>query len=149
LLVREEALMTRDEALAFFQRRQRNYDLRDPVALTADHAPDGIVRSPMFPRATGSREIEHAYRALFATFPDWQIRLEDPILDEDRAAQFFVVNATHVGDFMGLPGSGRRFEIQGALLFRLKDGLIADERRVYDFTALLMQLGVLRGKLAR
>lgn len=34
-------------------------------------------------------------------------------------------------------------------LFEMKDGLIAQERRYYDFTGLLMQLGVLRGKPAK
>jgi hypothetical protein len=28
----------------------------------------------------------------------------------------------------------------------MRDGLIADERRIYDFTGLLIQLGVLRSK---
>jgi hypothetical protein len=30
----------------------------------------------------------------------------------------------------------------------MKDGLIAHERRIYDFAGLLMQVGVLRGKSA-
>jgi hypothetical protein len=50
---------------------------------------------------------------------------------------------------MGLEGSGRKFEIQGVRFFKLKDGLIAYERRYYDFTGFLIQLGVLRGKPAR
>jgi hypothetical protein len=50
---------------------------------------------------------------------------------------------------MGLPGSGRAFDIEGVRVFEMKDGLIAHERRYYDFTGLLIQLGVLRGKPAR
>ena len=34
------------------------------------------------------------------------------------------------------------------MLYRLDDGLIAEERRIYDFTGLLMQVGVLKGKPA-
>jgi hypothetical protein len=34
-------------------------------------------------------------------------------------------------------------------MFEMKDGLIVHERRYYDFTGLLIQLGVLRGKPAR
>jgi hypothetical protein len=34
-------------------------------------------------------------------------------------------------------------------LFEMQDGLIAYERRYYDFTGLLIQLGILRGKPAR
>jgi hypothetical protein len=59
------------------------------------------------------------------------------------------VHATHVHEFMGLPGSGRKVDIQGMRLMKMRDGLIAYERRYYDFTGLLIQLGVLRGKPAR
>jgi hypothetical protein len=34
-------------------------------------------------------------------------------------------------------------------MFQMKDGLIAHERRIYDFTGLLIQLGILRGKPAK
>jgi predicted ester cyclase len=59
------------------------------------------------------------------------------------------VAATHAGDFMGLPGSGKRFDIDGVQLFEMKDGLIAYERRYYDFTGMLIELGILRAKPAR
>ena len=61
-------------------------------------------------------------------------------------AEPFTVSATHVGEFMGLAGCGRRFEIQGVQLFEMREGLIARERRYYDFTGMLIQLGVLRSK---
>ncbi len=62
----------------------------------------------------------------------------------------FSVVATHQGDFMGFQGTGRRCSFEGVSLFELSaDGLIAAERRVYDFTGLLAQLGVLRVRPAR
>jgi steroid delta-isomerase-like uncharacterized protein len=141
--------MTHDEVVSFLGKRQDAYARHDAAALAADHTPDGIVNSPMFAQIQGRPDIEAAYRALFASFSDWSIVLDVPIVDGDRAAQPFSVSATHTGDFMGLPGSGRRFRLHGALIFRMRDGLIAEERRVYDFTALLIQLGILRGKLAK
>ncbi|MBP1606970.1 MAG: hypothetical protein H6Q08_2344, partial [Acidobacteria bacterium] len=35
---------------------------------------------------------------------------------------------------------------QGVFLLRLRGGAIAEERRIYDFTGLLTQIGVLRAK---
>jgi hypothetical protein len=46
-----------------------------------------------------------------------------------------------------MPATGRRIERTMAY-FTLHDGLIAQERRVYDFTSMLMQLGVLKAKPA-
>ncbi|MBA2301044.1 MAG: hypothetical protein H0W08_00255 [Acidobacteria bacterium] len=49
---------------------------------------------------------------------------------------------------MGIPGSGKRIEFDCVLILDLYDGLIKRERRIYDFTGMLIQLGVLRGKPA-
>jgi hypothetical protein len=51
---------------------------------------------------------------------------------------------------MGLEGTGRRCSFEGASLFELSpELLIMSERRFYDFTGLLAQLGVLRVRPAR
>jgi predicted ester cyclase len=48
--------------------------------------------------------------------------------------------------FMGIPGSGRRVEFECVLIYDFQDGLIRRERRIDDFTGMLIQAGVLRGK---
>jgi len=141
--------MTRDEIQTLFAHRERAWRDRDAAALASSHTDHGVVASPMFPTVHGRAEIREAYRSLFRIFPDWTLTGEDPVIDGDRVAQPFTATATHAGDFMGLEGTGRRFNIQGVLLFRLEDGLIADERRVYDFTGLLVQIGIMRMKPAK
>jgi hypothetical protein len=47
---------------------------------------------------------------------------------------------------MGLPASGRKAQFQGVRILRIENNLIQDEQRLYDFTSLLMQVGVLRAK---
>jgi steroid delta-isomerase-like uncharacterized protein len=121
---------------------------RDAAALAAGYAPDAVVSSPMFGRAEGREAIEHSFTSLFRTFPDWDITLNEPCVDGNRAMQAAKVRATQRGDFMGLPPSGRRTEFECVLMFEIADGLIARERRVYDFTGVLIQLGVLKGKPA-
>jgi hypothetical protein len=37
-------------------------------------------------------------------------------------------------------------EVQVALLLKIADGLVIDERRIYDFTGVLVQVGVLKAK---
>jgi hypothetical protein len=141
--------MTRDEIIAFFDSRQSAWRSRDPHVLTECHAPAGVVVSPMFGTLHGRQAIGDSYRALFSIFPDWDLVSEPALIDGNRVAQPFSVTATHVGEFMGLAGTNRRFQIQGVRLFEMADGLIAHERRMYDFTGLLIQVGVLRGKPAK
>lgn len=138
--------MTRESIVDFFAQRQQYWAARDADGLASSNATDGTVVSPMFKQVRGREAIATSYRRLFETFPDWGFESEALIIDGDRVAQPFSASATHVGEFMGLPGTGRRFQVQGVRLFRLADELIQEERRVYDFTALLIQIGVLRSK---
>ena len=141
--------MTRDDAIKVLNHQQEAWNARDPEALARDYADDGTVISPIFRTVHGQAAIVESFRALFTTFPDWQYTAQELLVDGDTGAETFVVRATHAREFMGLPGSGRKFEIQGVRIFRLKERKITYERRYYDFTGFLIQLGVLRGKPAR
>jgi predicted ester cyclase len=140
--------MSPDDIRAFFADRQSDWQRRDPDALARCYSENSEVFSPMFGALRGRVAIADSYRALFAVFPDWDLRTEDLLIDDDRAAQIFSVNATHVGEFMGLPGTNRRFEIHGVRLCVMGDGIIHAERRLYDFTSLLIQVGAMRSKPA-
>ena len=141
--------MTHDDVAKFFALQQQEWKARDAEALARRHAETGTIVSPIFRTVQGRDDILESYQSLFETFPDWDYTAEQLVVDGDSAAEEFVVHATHSGDFMGLPASGRRFEIQGVRVFEMKDDLIAYERRYYDFTGLLIQLGILRSKPAR
>lgn len=138
--------MTADQIREFFTSQEAHWRSRDAEALARGHAPDGTLVSPIFRTVTGARAIAVSYTTLFDIFPDWNFKAEDLVIDGNRVAQPFTATATHLGEFMGLPGTGKGFTIQGVCLFTMRDGLIAHERRYYDFTGLLMQIGVLKGK---
>ncbi|HUF22799.1 MAG TPA: ester cyclase [Vicinamibacterales bacterium] len=138
--------MTPDEIRAFFDGQQAHWRDRDGAALAEGHAPDGTIVSPIFRTVTGSRAIAVSYTTLFDIFPDWDLQAEELLIDGNRVAQPFSVTATHRGEFMGLAGTGKPFSIQGVRLFTMRDGRIAHERRYYDFTGLLLQIGILKTK---
>jgi steroid delta-isomerase-like uncharacterized protein len=141
--------MANDQLVAFIDRHTAAWNRHDATALCLNHAQDGVVLSPMFARIEGRPQICASYASLFAVFPDWQLRFAAPIIDGNRVALPFSVAATHQGEFMGLPGTGRRCEFEGVSLLELDEDLhIREERRVYDFTGLLTRLGVLKVKPA-
>ena len=71
---------------------------------------------------------------------------DDLLIDGDRVVQVGRMSGTHSGDFFGLAPTGRHVECQVALVLTVADGLVADERRIYDFTGVLVQVGVLKAK---
>ena len=140
--------MTRDDIFAIFTRRENAWRARDPVALANDHSPDGVVVSPTGGVLEGRAEIERIYRVWFTAFPDLMLSTEDLLVDGDRAALLCRITGSHAGEFFGVAPTGRRIEVAGAFIYRLQDGHIVHERRVLDFTGLLVQVGVLRAKPA-
>ena len=138
--------MTREQIVVVLNSMQRAWNTRDAAGLAAAHADDGVVMSPIFGEVKGRAAIEKSYRELFRAFADWVLTFEDLIVDGDRAAQTFQATATHTSDLFGVEATHRRFRAQGVLLFEFRDGKITNERRLYDFTGLLLQVGVLKAK---
>jgi hypothetical protein len=67
-------------------------------------------------------------------------------VDLPHVANFETLRGTHTNEFLGHPGTNRRFEIHLARLMTVVNGLITHQRVIYDFTGWLVQLGVLRAK---
>ena len=140
--------MTREEILAFLARRQSAFVRRDVAALTADHAEDGLLESPAGGTVQGRAAIEKVYHSFLNAFPDVVFEDEEPLVDGNRVAQLTTVVGTDFGGFMGVPPTGRHFRFRMVRLYTFDDGEITVERRIYDFTGLLVQIGVLKAKPA-
>jgi steroid delta-isomerase-like uncharacterized protein len=144
----QEAVMTREEIASLFERRAENWRRHDAAALAADHSPDCVVISPTGGVLEGREEIERIYRIWFTAFPDIVLTNQDLLIDDNRVALVFNISGTHAGDFFGLHATGRHLEATCAFVYTLTDGSIVHERRVLDFTGVLIQVGVLRAKPA-
>ncbi|MDM7995536.1 MAG: ester cyclase [Acidobacteriota bacterium] len=140
--------MSREEIVSFFAGRDEAWNRHDFSALTQDHTVDCEVESPVGGSVKGRDAIQNIYKGWFSSFPDVEYRTEHLLIDENRAAQFVLMTGIQRGEFCGLAPTGKRFEIRCAFLFSFKDHKIAHEIRIYDFTGMLLQLGVLKAKPA-
>jgi steroid delta-isomerase-like uncharacterized protein len=85
--------------------------------------------------------IERTSRGL----ADPQFTVEDVIAEGDRVAVRLTSSATHVGELMGMPPSGKRYSIGEIHIFRLRDGKIAEPWHQLDQMAMMRQLGAMPG----
>jgi steroid delta-isomerase-like uncharacterized protein len=139
--------MSRDQIEALVERRLRAWNARDAPALTEDHAPDCVVDSPLAGGPTRGRDaIEHLYAAYFRAFTDFHLDQGAVLVDGDQVAIFATASGTDHGGFMGMPPTGRAVKVPIVFLYEVRDGLIVADRRVYDFTGLLVQIGILKAK---
>lgn len=138
--------MTRDEILSIVDRRVAAWNAHDVAGASALHSENGVVISPTGGVLEGRDEIARVNRLWFSAFPDLQFRTDDVLVDGDRAVQVIHASGTHAGEFFGVAPTGRHIEVQMVMILTFADGLIVDERRVYDFTGFLVQVGVLKAK---
>jgi steroid delta-isomerase-like uncharacterized protein len=139
--------MTREEIVALLDRRAAAFERRDVMALASLHASTGVVESPMAGGSvTGRTAIAQLYDALFKAFPDATVTTDELVIDGDRAAQVGTLAGTDHGGFLGLPAGGKPFRVPLLILVTVRDQQIVSERRIYDFTGLLIQIGVLKAK---
>jgi steroid delta-isomerase-like uncharacterized protein len=141
--------MTRDEIDTLFQRREALFNQHDAAALAHLYALDAQVESPLAAGTVRGRQaLTKIHQALFDAFPDitWERRFL--IVDGDLVTQVGQFTGSYTGGFMGLPPSGKPFSIAVAIVCRMGDGEILYERRIYDLTGLLVQVGVLKATSA-
>jgi predicted ester cyclase len=139
--------MTRDAITTLFERRRLAYERQDATTLAADYAVDCTIESPS---GGVHRGREAAARVLRAVFDGLNVKVtqESLLIDGDRVAQTIWIEGADVGQFLGLPPTGKSFRLPAVFLYTLANGEIAAERRIYDFTGLLVQVGLLKAKPA-
>ncbi len=78
-----------------------------------------------------------------ASFPDVHMEIIDLIAEDDEVVGRFTCSGTHLGDWLGHPPTGRRFEaIDEVSIYRFRDGRIVETWGVEDNLGRLEQLGL-------
>lgn len=107
--------------------------------LVAEHFIEHEEVPGLPPTKAGVLELFRGYRA---AFPDFHMEAVDVIASGDKAVARVKASGTHNGEFMGMPASGRRAEVQLIDIMRFDDaGLITEHWGVADMLSLLQQLG--------
>lgn len=86
--------------------------------------------------------IAFAYQVTLQAFPDLSWNVLETIADGDRVASLVRFEATHSGDYLGMPATGRSVSFLCADFGRLKDGQFIEHRGVLDELHLVAQIGI-------
>ena len=74
--------------------------------------------------------------------------IEDMIAEGDRVAVRLTAAATQVGEVMGMPASGKRYEVGEIHIFRVDDGKVVEHWHQFDQMGMMKQLGLMPGQPA-
>jgi steroid delta-isomerase-like uncharacterized protein len=115
-----------------------NLDLVDEI-----FEPRYVLHDPGSPQEVRGLEGTKRYVGMFrSAFPDIAHTIEDQIAEGDKVVTRLRAHATHTGDLMGIPPTGKEVTIDGISIWRIADGKIEECWFNYDALGLMRQLGV-------
>lgn len=118
---------------------QGNLDVLDELL-----TPDYVNHSSSLPDAPrGPAGVKPIVAAMRAAFPDLHYTIDQLVVGDDGVAARLTLTGTHLGDFFGIPATGRQFTTTQMNIERMRDGLISEHWRNTDELGLLRQLGVI------
>ena len=93
---------------------------------------------PGFPQ--GIEGVRMFFSAFREGMPDVRVRIDEIVVEDDRAAVATMIEGTHTGALMGIEPTGRRISVRGIDMVRVADGRIVEHRGLTDTVGLLRQL---------
>jgi steroid delta-isomerase-like uncharacterized protein len=85
------------------------------------------------------------FRMYKAAFPDMRMDAQDVLVSGDKVVARARTTGTHRGEFMGMPATGKNFDVQVIDILRFgDDGLVHEHWGVFDALAMMQQLGAIR-----
>lgn len=128
-----------DEILATHFRQEAEGDVDGTLATLTDDVVHDVVGDPAGelhgPAAVGTR-----YGHLFANVRGEAADVKHRLYGENFVVDDKIWTARVVGDFLGIPGNGRRISVRVLHVFEFRDGLICRENVWLDAGAAVAQL---------
>ncbi|HEX3753432.1 MAG TPA: ester cyclase [Rhizomicrobium sp.] len=91
----------------------------------------------------GRNDVRLFYEQILHALPDMEIQVRRQHVSDEAILVETVVRGTHLGEWRGLPATGRRVEFALCGVYTFDgDDLLAGERIYYDWASVLRQLGV-------
>jgi steroid delta-isomerase-like uncharacterized protein len=93
-------------------------------------------------------DLKNATERAHGALTNPRFTIDDMIAEGDRVAVRLTTGATQTGSFMGMPPSGKSYEISEIHIFRLRDGKVIEHWHQFDQMGMMKQLGAMPGEPA-
>ncbi len=104
--------------------------------------PDYRYIGPDGARLEGLDGLQMLVAGYRAGFSDFHVAVTSELAEGDLVAMTMMLTGTHDGEFDGIPATGERLRLPLAVVTRIEDGRIIEDREFYDTATLLAQLGL-------
>jgi steroid delta-isomerase-like uncharacterized protein len=137
LRVDERAELARDYVRVVFNGHQPDR--------AGDYCTDDVVwHGNSLGEVSGVENLTALLTAFLGALPDLVAEEQDVIASDDLVVVRLIVTATHRGDLLGIPATGRRVQWNAIDIYRVTDdGKISEEWASDDMAAFASQLGAI------
>jgi len=104
-------------------------------------APDFVAHQPGGPQ--DRQAFSQHLNDFLTAFSDSHFAVEEQIAEGDKVVTRATWQATHSGDFQGVPPTGKAIAIHAIIIVRAQGGKIVESRQLFDQLGMMQQLGLI------
>ena len=133
--------MTTEQAnVALIRSTLDSFNAGDFETCAARLSPDFVMNLAGLPPMPGPDVWRQGAEIIKRGFPDLHMRIDDVVAAGDEVAVRLTIRGTHLGEYLGLPATGRVIEYVSHEFYRITNGLIAAEWVCSDTATMQGQL---------
>jgi len=119
-------------------------ELVDPKGVSHEVPPGTTPGSEGPATPAGPEQVRQVVGMLATAFPDFHFAIEELIADGDAVVMRAVFSGTHLGEFMGIPPTGKHCSQRHVHFICVRNGKTVEHSALRDDFTLLQQLGVIQ-----
>lgn len=105
---------------------------------------DDFVEHEEFPGIEQNKAGVKQFFTMFrSAFPDMRMEADQIVAEGDMLCAHGTTTGTHQGEFMGMPPTGKRIEVHGFDMVRIRDGRVTEHWGLMDAMTMMQQLGAI------
>ncbi|GAA5179060.1 ester cyclase [Rugosimonospora acidiphila] len=133
--------MSTEDNKALVRRYIETWNRGDLPGMAEFWSPDMVHHTRM--GSHGFNAVLNIVSGFMTAFPDLQFEIVDLVADGDRVASRMIARATHTGEYMGMPATGKPVECSVFGIARVAGGKLVEHWGVTDELHLMQQVGLL------
>ena len=120
------------------------WNAHDVERIKTFYAPDyeGVDVGQAKPQS-GPQGVARLVKRYLQAFPNLYFVAEDVVVQGNRAVLVWTAHATHWGELIRIPPTGRDIAVRGASVLTLENGKVSRGLYIWDVAALLRSIGLL------
>ncbi|MFC1714280.1 ester cyclase [Candidatus Poribacteria bacterium] len=121
---------------------ERVWNQQDLDAVDETFSSDFVCHSPVEDISpwVGTEITKQVVAAYLESFPDMHVTNGDVFAVGDKVVVRWTTQATHGGELMGIPPTGKQVTFTGNTIYRMADGMIVENWWAWDAMGLMQQL---------